>query len=284
VTKAIDSVMSGKYRNAFVAVRPPGHHAGLQGLLHNASSCGFCIFNNVAIGAKYALEEYPKIIERVAIVDFDVHHGNGTEEIVTEKFCDPEHIMFASIHLYDSNAHTTTNKKNRYEFYPGSGKEDIPEKNVLNVPIAPLWRKPRRSKRGISALSTSTNPDLLDQDGEDKMGAKGFRKQFSEKIIPALGKFKPNLILISAGFDSGKNDIGCCKWEAGANCSGMDLTPEDYKWVTLQLTTIAQLCEGKIVSVLEGGYGQYSRLGKKITISRESLAKNVCAHIHALTI
>mmetsp|Transcript_4220 Transcript_4220/g.5641 ORF Transcript_4220/g.5641 Transcript_4220/m.5641 type:complete len:520 (-) Transcript_4220:1575-3134(-) len=283
VTKAIDTVVNGTYKNAFVAVRPPGHHAGLNGLLQNATSCGFCIFNNVAIGAKHALTKHSKKIQRVAIVDIDVHHGNGTEEIVKQKFCDPDSIFFASIHLYDSTSHLENGKKNSFEFYPGSGKFSDTAKNVLNIPITPLWKKPRRSKRGISALSTSTNPDF-ETYSEDNMGASGFRKQVTETLVPALKGFKPDIILISAGFDTGKDDIGCCKWEAGASCSGMDLQPEDYEWTTVQINDIAKSCGALVVSVLEGGYGKYTRVGKKVSISRESFASNVCAHIHGLTL
>ena len=133
------SVLVGRNRNAFCVVRPPGHHAGVNGLLAGGESCGFCIFNNVAAAAMHALSDEnqrPKC-KRVAIVDIDAHHGNGTEEIV--KRChDPGRLFFFSVHLYDNDKRNT--KANAFKFYPGTGDEDDVANNIINVPIAPLWR------------------------------------------------------------------------------------------------------------------------------------------------
>jgi len=133
-------------------VRPPGHHAGINGLLSNAESCGFCLFNNVAAGAMHALsdEKHRPRCERCAIVDIDAHHGNGTEEIV-RKCHDSGRLLFFSVHLYDSDKPKKTNDFN-YKFYPGTGADDDVPHNVINVPIAPLWREKEIHK------SISTSP------------------------------------------------------------------------------------------------------------------------------
>ena len=139
ITQIVLSVLVGRNRNAFCVVRPPGHHAGVNGLLAGGESCGFCIFNNVAAAAMHALSDEnqrPKC-KRVAIVDIDAHHGNGTEEIV--KRChDPGKLFFFSVHLYDNDKRNT--KANAFKFYPGTGDEDDVANNIINVPIAPLWR------------------------------------------------------------------------------------------------------------------------------------------------
>lgn len=139
-------VLSGRSRNAFCVVRPPGHHAGVNGLLENSESCGFCIFNNVATGALHALSERHQVrCGKVAIVDIDVHHGNGTEEIVRRAH-DSTRIFFFSVHLYD-NPNATTGKYSRgpatkeWSFYPGTGDKDDMAHNIINVPLAPLWKE-----------------------------------------------------------------------------------------------------------------------------------------------
>ena len=131
----------GRNRNAFCVVRPPGHHAGVNGLLDGGESCGFCIFNNVAAGALYAITDERDLCSRVAIVDIDVHHGNGTEEIV-RKFSDPSKLFFFSIHLYDNDSRKRSANQFHYKFYPGTGSEDDLALNIMNVPIVPLWKAP----------------------------------------------------------------------------------------------------------------------------------------------
>ncbi|CAN0236735.1 unnamed protein product, partial [Ectocarpus fasciculatus] len=136
---AVDRVVAGKNRNAFCAVRPPGHHAGANGLIENSVSCGFCIFNNVAVGAMHALSHHH--LERVAIVDIDVHHGNGTEEIC-RAYPDPNRLLFFSVHLYDRGP--------MYEFFPGSGDQDDLQSNIINEPLDPLWKSKHDVTMGMA--------------------------------------------------------------------------------------------------------------------------------------
>lgn len=150
-------MLVGRNRNAFCIVRPPGHHAGINGLLSDAESCGFCLFNNVAAGAMHALsdEKHRPRCERCAIVDVDAHHGNGTEEIV-RKCHDSGRLLFFSVHLYDYDK--ATKKKDssvgfQYKFYPGTGAEDDVAHNIINVPIAPLWRE----KEVVKSISLASN-------------------------------------------------------------------------------------------------------------------------------
>ena len=143
------SVLIGRNRNAFCVVRPPGHHAGVKGLLSGGESCGFCIFNSVAAGAMHAISEEKLLCERCAIVDIDVHHGNGTEEIV-RKCHDPGKLFFFSIHLYDNGG---KGKSAQYKFYPGTGDEDDVALNIINVPITPLWKE----KDPSPSVSTTHN-------------------------------------------------------------------------------------------------------------------------------
>ena len=145
VCRAIDEVMRGNCRNALCVVRPPGHHAGVQGLIPGSTSCGFCVFNSVMVGAAHALQG-PLRVPRVAIIDFDVHHGDGSEEIVRALHrahsLPPNALFFCSIHLYDPGDASFG------AFYPGSGAADDLSANVLNVPVAPLWRKSAIGKGG----------------------------------------------------------------------------------------------------------------------------------------
>jgi len=146
VAHAVDRVMLGRNRNAFCVVRPPGHHAGYDGLLQGAKSCGFCIFNSVAAGALHALENHN--CERVAIIDLDIHHGNGTEDIV-RRYTNPSRLFFFSVHLYD--------KEESYEFFPGSGTDDDVVHNIINVPITPMWHGPSNETRGNNNNNNNTN-------------------------------------------------------------------------------------------------------------------------------
>jgi len=323
VCGAVDRVVSGRNRNAFCIIRPPGHHAGVNGLLDNAISCGFCIFNNVAIAAMHALKRHKDVVQRVAIVDFDVHHGNGTEEILRKKFRRPDQVFFFSVHLFDKGNPSIGSA----EFYPGSGEADVPDSNVMNAPLLPLWRiaanRTRSNTRksaiaaaslveavtaeqavpgsdssvtsksssygeeetGGTSSSSSAFPDL------QKLGREAFRHNVKERLIPNLFAFNPDLIFISAGFDAGKNDIGCSRNENGKYCTGIDLVPEDYRWITNEILAVAgKCCEGRVVSALEGGYGQWVRAKriipgestKKLTMNRENLAENALAHANAL--
>jgi len=200
---AVDLVMEGKAKQAFCAVRPPGHHA------ERARAMGFCFFNNVAVGAAHALEKYG--LERVAIVDFDVHHGNGTEDI----FKDDERVLFCSTF--------------QHPFYPNSG-HDTGAPNIVNVPL------PSRA------------------DGAT------FRQGVLEHWMPAIDAFRPQLVMISAGFDAHIED----------DMAHLKLHEFDYSWVTRRLCEMADKhAEGRVVSTLEGGY------------NLSALARSVAVHIKA---
>ncbi len=194
VLTALDGIMKGNYTNAFVAVRPPGHHAEAN------KGMGFCIFNNIAIGAKYAQNKYN--LERIAIIDWDVHHGNGTQEAFYE---DPN-VLYISLH--------------QYPFYPGSGVKsqighNAGEGTTLNIPL------PAYSNDDDYAIA------------------------FETLVIPALNVFEPQLLLISAGFDAHQSDP----------LAMMKLTTEGFIQMTHSLKDIAEkYAEGRLVSVLEGGY------------------------------
>jgi acetoin utilization deacetylase AcuC-like enzyme len=210
VMRAIDTVMEGKVKNAFCAVRPPGHHA-----LSNRAM-GFCLFNNVAIAARYVQKKHK--LARVLIVDWDVHHGNGTQAA----FYDDPTVFYFSTH--------------QSPFYPGTGnlEERGEGKGIgftLNVPM------PAGS------------------------GDAEYRKAFEEKLKPAADAFKPDFVLISAGFDAAKDDL----------LGLMKLTPDGYASLTRIVKSIAgEHCHGRLVSVLEGGY------------NLESLAASVEAHVRIL--
>ena len=188
VCAAVDAVMTGQARNAFCAVRPPGHHATRD------RAMGFCFFNNVAVAAAHALEAHG--LERVAIIDFDVHHGNGTEHI----FEDDERVLMVSTF--------------QHPFYPYSGTED-PARNMVNVPLA------------------------------EGAGSDEFRAAVRERWMPALEAHRPQLILISAGFDAHRED----------DLGQLGLVEADYEWITQRLKDLAERhAHGRIVSCLEGGY------------------------------
>jgi acetoin utilization deacetylase AcuC-like enzyme len=201
---AVDLVMRGEAENAFCAVRPPGHHA------ERNNAMGFCFINNVAVAARHAIKAHG--LKRVAIIDFDVHHGNGTEDI----FAGDENVLMCSIF--------------QHPFYPYSGTEN-PAPNMVNVPL--------------SAGS----------------GGEEFRAAVNDAWLPALRNFKPELIVISAGFDAHYED----------DMGSMKLFEKDYSWVTGELVRVAaEFANKRIVSMLEGGY---------VT---SALARSVAAHLRAL--
>jgi len=196
VLKAIDAVMEGKVDNAFCAVRPPGHHAEVD------KPMGFCYFNNVAIGARYLQKQYG--IERVGIVDFDVHHGNGTQHIFDQ---DPS-VFYYSVHEHPSFA------------YPGTGRE---------------------FETGVAAGSGFTrNSPILPGKGDDE-----YRKVIMQDLVPAFKEFRPEVVLLSAGFDAHISDL----------MSGTNLTTDGYDFVTEVIVNLVdKFAGGRVVSVLEGGY------------------------------
>jgi len=204
---AVNAVMSGEFNNAFSAIRPPGHHAETE------KAMGFCIFGNVAIAAKYAIENHK--LKRVAVVDFDVHHGNGTQEILWD---DPN-VLFVSTH--------------QMPLWPGSGthEEHGKHQNILNIPIQ------------------------ANTDGPT------FRQKFDEIVLPRLDSYKPEILIISAGFDAHYKDP----------LANIELMTEDYEWITHRLCDIAdEHADGRIISSLEGGY------------NLAALAESVAVHVKVL--
>lgn len=201
---ACDRVMSGQADNAFCCVRPPGHHAG------RARAAGFCIFNNVAVGVAHALEWHK--LERVAIIDFDVHHGDGTEDI----FRAHPGVMLCSTF--------------QHPFYPHRGADSRTER-MINVPLP----------AGASG--------------------KEFRLAVEREFAPALERFRPHMLFLSAGFDAHHDDP----------LASLNLTRDDYVWVThFALDVAARFAKARVVSVLEGGY------------ALDALADSAVAHIAAL--
>ena len=203
---AVDAVAKGQATNAFCAVRPPGHHAETQ------KAMGFCLFDTIAIAARHAQKAHG--MERVAIVDWDVHHGNGTQAIF---WSDPS-VLYASTH--------------QMPLFPGTGApSETGVGNIFNAPLSP---------------------------GE---GTVEFKEAFRERILPAVRNFAPDLILISAGFDAHHRDP----------LAEIGLEAEDFAWATAELMAIAdQSAEGRIVSLLEGGY------------DLKGLAASAAAHIGQL--
>ena len=187
---AVDAVLGGDAQRAFCAVRPPGHHATRN------TPMGFCLFNSIAAAALHALDAYG--LERVAIVDFDVHHGNGTQAIFE---ADPR-VLFVSSH--------------QVPLYPDSGYADeTGVGNIINAPLPP------------------------------GAGGDAFRAAWSNMLLPALDRFRPQLLLVSAGFDAHRRDP----------LAQLELEADDYAWLTRELVAIADRhANGRIVSLLEGGY------------------------------
>ncbi len=190
IIAAIDGVQNKEFKNAFASVRPPGHHCNQN------KAAGFCILNNIAIGAKYLLNKYK--YKKIAIIDFDVHHGNGTQDI----FYENENVLFISTH--------------QYPYYPGTGSEQEKGKfdNIYNIP-----------------LPAGTN-------SEEYLNA-------FEHALKKLKEFKPEFILISAGFDAHKDDP----------LAQIKLETDDFYTITKRILETSKIfCNGKIVSILEGGY------------------------------
>jgi acetoin utilization deacetylase AcuC-like enzyme len=204
---AAEEVMAGRAANAFCAIRPPGHHA------ETMRPMGFCIFNTAAITARHVVKRLAA--ERVAVVDFDVHHGNGTQEIF---WSDPA-VMYCSTH--------------EMPLYPGTGarSERGDHDNIVNAPL---------------------------RAGD---GGEAFREAFTTAILPRLAAFRPDFLVISAGFDAHMRDP----------LANLNLLEPDFAWVTQRLMEVAdQSASGRIVSVLEGGY------------DLQGLSRSVAAHVTAL--
>jgi acetoin utilization deacetylase AcuC-like enzyme len=206
VAAAVDAVIAGTFKNAFCAVRPPGHHA------ERDTAMGFCIFNNVAVGAAQARAVHG--LSRVAVMDFDVHHGNGTQHMFDH---DPG-LFFASTH--------------QMPLYPGTGaRAERGVGNIVNAPLPP------------------------------GAGSDAFRAAMEKIVLPAIESFRPELILISAGFDAHARDP----------LASLEFEAEDYHWATAELCALAEsCCGGRVVSTLEGGY------------DLQALGESAAAHLTAL--
>lgn len=204
---AVDAVVGGEARNAFCAVRPPGHHATRD------RAMGFCLFNTVAVAALHARAVHG--LGTIAVVDFDVHHGNGTQD----SFEADAGLFYASSHQWPA--------------YPGSGMEEErgTADNIVNAQLPP------------------------------GSGSEVFRTAYRDRILPALSRFRPELLIISAGFDAHASDP----------LAQMRLATEDYAWVSRELLAVArEVCQGRVVSSLEGGYDLVA------------LAESVAAHVGVL--
>lgn len=335
-------------------------------------SCGFCVFNNIAIGALHALNRVanPKP-QKVAIVDFDVHHGNGTEEIVKkyiQRTGDIDSLFFFSVHLWDetqdcdtfkttvdpetpengngnsssdnqkpvkrrrrvksfgddyecelpagsdvprpescvsqTSAHTSSDTatpapkepnahapveddvdSDAYKatrFYPGSGLRDDIFGNIINCPIRPLWR---------TDVQYPKSPDNVATDALCR-GRQGVRAAIKRRLLPALRAYNPDLILISAGFDGGRGDAG--NLSSDGTKGGLDLTAEDYEWMMSQIMRVSRICcPGRVVSVMEGGYGEWKMMEGVFTdeadkkglspyLKRNNLAENCIRHFQSI--
>ena len=207
VVSAVDLVITGEARNAFCAVRPPGHHA------ERDASMGFCLFNNIAIGALHARAVHG--LKRIAVFDFDVHHGNGTQDVF---FRNPD-LLYASTHQFGA--------------YPGTGAADETgvDGNVINLPLPP------------------------------GCASRHWREAVIDGILPRIRAFRPEMIMVSAGFDAHMADP----------LANMRLVSDDFHWVTVELAAIARdVCDRRIVSALEGGY------------DLAALAQSAAAHVRGL--
>src|SRR5258708_1138086 len=207
VVLGVDMVMAGEVNNAFCAVRPPGHHAT------PTRAMGFCLFNNVAVGALHARAVHG--LKRIAVVDFDVHHGNGTRDMFSR-----------DANLFYGSAHQSP-------LYPGTGRADETgvAHNIVNVPLPP------------------------------GAGGKEFRRAFELVILPALARFEPEFVIISAGFDAHRDDP----------LAQLRLDESDFGWATEVVCALAERsCQGRVVSALEGGY------------DLDATARSAAAHVRAL--
>ena len=203
---AVDEIYAGRARNAFCVTRPPGHHA------ESAIAMGFCLFNHAAVAARHAQAAHG--VKRIAILDFDVHHGNGTQAI----FETSPDVLYISSH--------------QSPLYPGTGHADETGcGNVLNLPLAP------------------------------GSGSHEFRDAWYRQGLPMLERFAPDLVLLSAGFDGHLRDP----------LAQLELQEPDYGWITAEIRALAEsVCEGRLVSLLEGGY------------DLEALGASAAAHVAAL--
>jgi acetoin utilization deacetylase AcuC-like enzyme len=213
VIAAVKGVIEGRWKNAFCAVRPPGHHA------ERDRSMGFCLLNNVAIAAESLIREHG--LSRVLILDWDVHHGNATQHSFEER----DDVLFVSLHGHPHHVYPGTG----FEYETGRGRG---EGYTLNVPVLP------------------------------GAGDAEYRRAFDEKIAPAVERFRPEFVLVSAGFDAHRRDP----------LAPINLENDSFEWMTWWvLDAAARHCAGRLVSVLEGGY-DLTALGECVTLHVEALS------------
>ena len=308
--EAIDLVATNRAQNVFVACRPPGHHAGPRGAVAcfrhfwrspDMCSCGFCLLNTAAVAGAYAryrygrpraVPEQSKVLRKVAIIDFDVHYGNGTEEIVKSlkphkvqkplpdswppeyrevhkpwlDESDGDEVFFGSVHLWDSKG----------AFYPGGGGPQESSETIVNVPLSAVGPKPG-DVRARQALSASQRAKLCDEAGAN------LRRDVSAQLLPALQRFDADLVIFSAGFDGYEADL--YHW----------FRESDYEWLTHAVLDASP--RASCISILEGGYSTWDwppkeakRAGTRRTASpdqdeevqKPGLLRACAAHVSAL--
>ena len=339
VCEAVDKVVNGDHRNAFCAVRPPGHHAGPRGIVQcpndpEGGSHGFCLLNNVAIGAAYARSIYRHAgIKKIAIIDFDVHHGNGTEEIIRQLVpsvekaivrapfavgeltsnryrpwldeTDINDVFFASTHGYGprgsdfagqcslhsalfpiSPARCLTMNSDLPElspqqagwFYPASGKSQVSDAivnpsaverpNLNDFMLSQTWSRMGEENRLNCCKIINCGLGLPGRDAVPGMQRLEVRDTYRKIILPRLREFDPDIIFISAGFDAHRRDT--------MNFGYVGMVEDDYEWLTEQLVKVANsCCNGRIVSVLEGGYKVHGGIVSPF-------ARSVASHVRGL--
>jgi acetoin utilization deacetylase AcuC-like enzyme/ankyrin repeat protein len=311
VCEAVDRVLAGDFRNAFCAVRPPGHHSGPRGIVpcenDPEGSHGFCLLNNVAIGAAYARSMYRNDgIKKVAIIDFDVHHGNGTEAVIrnlvpgidtatvrlpfangtmeTPRYrpwldeSDVENVFFASAHGYGPRQLAHQMGPHPGWFYPSSGRSFVAPSidSPNNVETPPLeefimtqsWARMGEESRINCCKVINVGLNLPVPGEAPGMQRVETRDAYRKNILPHLLDFNPDIIFISAGFDAHKRDE--------MNFGYVGMVEEDYEWVTEQLAKVANTCcNGRIVSVLEGGYRIHGGIVSPF-------ARSVASHVRGL--
>jgi acetoin utilization deacetylase AcuC-like enzyme len=312
VCEAVDQVLAEDgIRNAFCPVRPPGHHAGPRGIVRCANdpeggSHGFCLLNNVCIGAAYARSMYRhEGIQKVAIIDFDVHHGNGTEavirnlipsvekgtirtpfaygEISTSTFrpwldeTDIQNVFFSSTHGYGNRGYEQPGW-----FYPASGKSHVSEAitrpSMVDKPslsdfiLSQTWSRMGEEAQSNFCKIINIGFELPHGDGDQQAQYMkqrlDLRDSYRKQILPALREFAPDLIFISAGFDAHRKDT--------MNFGYVGMVEDDYEWLTEQLIKVANTCcNGRVISVLEGGYKIHGGIVSPF-------ARSVASHVRAL--
>jgi acetoin utilization deacetylase AcuC-like enzyme/ankyrin repeat protein len=311
VCEAVDRVLAGDFRNAFCAVRPPGHHSGPRGIvkceLDPEGSHGFCLLNNVAIGAAYARSMYRNDgIKKIAIIDFDVHHGNGTEAVIrnlvpsmdratirlpfalgtmeTPRYrpwldeTDVENVFFASAHGYGPRQLVHQMGPHPGWFYPSSGRSfvapSVHSPGTTEIPsvedfiMTQSWAQMGEESRNNCCKVINVGLNLPVPGETPGMQRVETRDAYRKNILPHLLDFDPDIIFISAGFDAHKRDE--------MNFGYVGMVEEDYEWVTEQLIKVANTCcNGRIISVLEGGYRIHGGIVSPF-------ARSVASHVRGL--